>query len=171
MKRQSWVRTLVGAVVLSLLVGGSVSADRGVSATLGDVQISLQQAAFLSCHDLDYPVLRCFDTSSEMANEVQRRIRGNGLSDTQFAVLDVGYVIVYEHAGYSGSALSLSADQGWLSSIGWNDRISSFKSFGAAGNFRENSPASGFYYYFSSSSQVPTLNGTYNDKFSALYLN
>ena len=71
----------------------------------------------------------------------------------------------------TAAQVTLSTDQPWLSSIGWNDRISSFKSFGATGRFRENSPGSGFIYNFSSGAQISFLSGTYNDKFSAFDIN
>jgi hypothetical protein len=80
-------------------------------------------------------------------------------------------VIAYEHTSYAGSALGLTSDQPWLSSVGWNDRISSFRSFGVTGNFRENSPASGFIYTFGPNAQVAIVGSTYNDKFSAFYMN
>jgi len=86
-------------------------------------------------------------------------------------VIAAGYVTSYEHATYDGSQMTLSADQPWLSSIGWNDRISSFKSFGATGRFREHSPNGGLVYTFGSTSQVPILTSTYNDKFSVFDIN
>ena len=67
--------------------------------------------------------------------------------------------------------MTLSTDQPWLSSIGWNDRISSFKSFGATGRFLENSPGSGLVYTFGSGAQISFLSASYNDKFSAFDIN
>ena len=164
-------RELVGAILVSAILAVPVAASDPVTATRSGMPIDLGQAARLSCHDLDYPVLRCFASPDAMLLDAQRRLHEGGSAVRAVAVLDVGYVVVYEHATYGGSSMLLSADQAWLSDIGWNDRISSFKSFGGTGNFREHSPGSGFSYTFSPSSQVSSLSGSYNDKFSAFNLN
>jgi len=162
---------VVGALTLLVALGGSAVATEPISATLGGDAISLKEASSLSCHDFDYPILRCFVSVSEMERVVTERVRGQAKANGTLGGATTGYVTAYEHAQYAGSALTLSADQPWLLSIGWNDRISSFKSFGATGNFQENSPGGGFVYFFTSSSQVPSLSGTYNDKFSSFDIN
>lgn len=161
-------RTLVVAVALSLLAPAVAAADdRPI--LLGGETISVGQAADLSCHDLDQAAIHCFMDSSEMEAAIADLL-GN-LRDGGEGLLVVGYVTVYEDASYSGAARTLSTDYADLGSIGWNDRISSFKSFGATGNFREHTPAGGFVYSYSSGVTVPTLNGTYNDKFSLFNIN
>ncbi len=165
--QRRWVRALAGALVVSAVLGGSANAGR-LSARLGDVQISLGQAGGMSCHDLDYPVLRCFTSPDALDRDVAERLRS---TTTLAAVAATGYVTVFEHAGYDGARMTLSADQPWLSSIGWNDRISSFKSVGATGRFFENSPGTGFVYYFSSGAQISYVGNAYNDKFSAFDIN
>jgi hypothetical protein len=82
-----------------------------------------------------------------------------------------GYVEIFQDITYAGSAAILSNNVPWLSSIGWNDKISSFKSFGATGRFDENSPNGGFAYFYSSTAQVPNVGPAYNDKFSAFLIN
>ncbi len=165
--QRSWVRALVAALVVSAVFGGSVNAGR-LSARLGDAEISLGQAGAMSCHDFDYPVLRCFASPQALDLDVVRRVEMNAVPA---AVAATGYVTFWEHASYAGSQMTLSADQPWLNSIGWNDRISSFKSFGASGRFLENSPGSGFIYYYSSGVQVAYVGNFYNDKFSAFDIN
>lgn len=162
---------VVGGIMLWLFVVGSANAIDPISATFDGESISLKQASSLSCHDLDYPILRCFASATAMERAVALRVGLNAGAYGSLSVATVGYVTVYEHAQYAGSALMLSADQPWLSSVGWNDRISSFKSFGATGNFQENSPGGGFVYFFTASTQVPSLSGTYNDKFSSFDIN
>jgi hypothetical protein len=161
-----WVRALVCASVAVCGLVGSVGATDKVSATLGGHAISLEEAGKLSCHDFDYPVIRCFSSPAALQADVARR-SGAGRA----AALTIGYVTVFEHATYDGAQMSLSADQPWLSSIGWNDRISSFKSFGATGRFWENSPGGGLYYVFGSTAQISYVGNTYNDKFSAFDIN
>ena len=165
--QRPWIRALVGALVVSAFFGGSTNAG-GLSARLGEAEISLAQAGAMSCHDFDYPVLRCFASSQALDRDVAQRV---SMKSVPAAVLATGYVTVWEHAGYDGARMTLYADQPWLSSVGWNDRISSFKSFGASGRFLENSPGSGFVYFFSSGVQVSYLSNTYNDKFSAFDIN
>ncbi len=162
-----WVRALVGALVVSAALGGSANAGR-LSATFGETEISLDQAGIMSCHDFDYPVLRCFTTPAALERDVAERVR---IKFVPAAVAATGYVTFWEHASYAGNQMTLSADQPWLNSIGWNDRISSFKSFGASGRFLENSPGSGFIYYYSSGVQVSYVGNFYNDKFSAFDIN
>lgn len=169
--RSRGIRALVGATVLAMTFAVPISASSGLSATLADKSISLDRAGTLSCHDFDYPVLRCFSTPAAMSLDVAGRAEGRSVSKQGFEVSDSGYVIVYEHSLYAGNYMILSADQAWLSSIGWNDKISSFKSFGATGNFRENSPASGLIYFFGSSAQIAYVGDSYNDKFSSFYIN
>ena len=165
--QRRWVHALVGAVVLSAIFGGSASAGK-LSARDGEAEISLDQAGAMSCHDFDYPVLRCFASPQALDRDVAQRVEANAVPA---AVAATGYVTFWEHAGYAGSQMTLSADQPWLGNIGWNDRISSFKSFGASGRFLENSPGSGFIYYYSPGVQVSYLSNTYNDKFSAFDIN
>lgn len=166
-----WSHAIVGAtILLTVWVGGGAVAG-GLSATLNGTPISLERAATLSCHDFDYPVLRCFTTASAMEVDAARRATESGTGAAADSLASGGYVTAFEHALYAGAAVSLSTDQPWLGSIGWNDRISSFKSFGATGNFQENSPGGGFIFSFGVTTTVPSLNGTYNDKFSSFDIN
>ena len=162
-RRLLLVATFVG--MLSLLAGPA-SADNLVRVTYGDKVVRAADVASASCHDLDYPIIKCFATPAAMLLDagVRQQVR-------PLTALTTGYVIAYEHVGYAGSQLLLSANEAWLEDLGWNDRISSLKSFGATGNFRENSPAGGFIYAYSATTQVTTVGSTYNDKFSAFYIN
>ena len=81
------------------------------------------------------------------------------------------YVIVFEHGQYAGASMSLSQDYSYLGTIGWNDKISSFKSFGASGKFWENAPSGGFAYFFGSTTWVAYVGDQFNDRFSALDVN
>jgi len=163
------VLALIGAGLVALVMALPVGAADGVSATLGGKPISIERVGHLSCHDLDYPMITCFGTTEAMRSDVAHRLARS--SPEQASALATGYVIVYEHVSFAGANLLLSANQPWLSSVGWNDRISSFKSFGATGTFREDSPSGGFIYSYGPSTQVAGLSGTYNDKFSAFYIN
>lgn len=177
--RRAILCAVFGFVVVLVSPGTRVGAADDLSATLDGESIPLVEVGSHPCHDFDYPILRCFDTVAELnADLASRTHRLSGSANATSAAgtaaasaASTGYVIVYEHTAYGGVQLVMTQVQAWLSSIGWNDRISSFKSFGATGNFREDSPAGGFIYSYGSASRVPVLNGTYNDKFSAFYIN
>ena len=164
-----WGHAIVGAILLTVWVGSGAVAG-GLSATLDGTPISLARAATLSCHDFDYPVLRCFTSATAMGVDAARRASESKANVAPDSLIGGGYVTAFEHALYAGAAVGLSTNQPWLGSIGWNDRISSFKSFGATGNFQENSPGGGFVFSFGATTTVPSLNGTYNDRFSSFFV-
>jgi hypothetical protein len=161
------------AVLLALVVAGLLAPSTqatGVRASLDGRAIPLARVGDLACHDFEFPLIRCFDSAASLEADVTTKVTRRSRSP-ELAVAASGYVIVYEHAQYGGANPKvLSSDVAWLSDIGWNDKISSFKSFGASGVFYENSPNGGFGYYFGPTTRVPTLNSAYNDKFSSLYI-
>ncbi len=163
MKRRL-ARATAAATMFALVTSSVAAADR-VSATLDGHPIRIDRIADLNCHDFDYPVIRCFSSPAAVAADIAARTDSTD-GESSLGISSV-YVTVFEHAFYDGASMTLSSDRPWLSSIGWNDRISSFKSFGATGGFYEDSPSGGFYYTFGSTTQVSSLSGTYNDKFSA----
>ena len=159
---------LVALVVAGLLVPSAQAT--GLRASLDGRAIPLEQVSDLACHDFEFPLIRCFHSVASLDADVSTEVTRDDLSP-ELAVAASGYVVVYEHALYGGANPKvLSSDVPWLSDIGWNDKISSFKSFGASGVFYENSPSGGFGYYFGPTARVPTLNSAYNDKFSSFYI-
>jgi hypothetical protein len=161
------------ACLLALVIAGLVAPSTqaiAVRASLNGRAIPLEQVSDLPCHDFQFPLIRCFDSVASLDADVTTEVTRGDLSP-ELAVAASGYVVVYEHAWYGGANPKvLSSDVAWLSDIGWNDKISSFKSFGASGVFYENSPSGGFGYYFGPTTRVPTLNSAYNDKFSSFYI-
>jgi hypothetical protein len=158
-------RAVVTAVLLMAIAAPSAFGN-GLSATLDGKRIRIDRVSSLNCHDFDYPVIRCFSTADLIAADIGARLSGEAAGAR---LLLSGYVTAYQDAGYNGPSISMSTDQTSLSSLGWNDRISSFKSFGAHGGFYEHSPSGGTYYAYGSSTQVSSL-GAMNDKFSAFYI-
>lgn len=165
--RRPGMAALLGLVFL-ISAGPADAADRAIS--LDGEPISVERAAEIACHDLDPEAVRCFESTAEMEADIRVMLgMGQGMAA---AVLAVGYVIVYEDTLYGGASRTLSVDYANLSTIGWNDRISSFKSFGASGHFREHAnPPSGFTYSYGSSTQVSNVGSAYNDKFSYFLIN
>jgi hypothetical protein len=115
-------------------------------------------------------VLTCFASAAEMEEAAAARASsGAKASDAPLAPAATVYVIVYVDGAYSGAARALSQDYTYLGTIGWNDVISSLRSYGATGHFWENAPSGGFEYLFYPTTQVSYVGDYYNDKFSALY--
>jgi len=163
-------RAVVIAALLATIAAPTVGAGR-VRATLDGQTIPMERVGSLACHDFEYPLIRCFDSVASLESDVAIEIARQS-SGTALAALSIGYVVVYEHVLYAGyNPKVLTTDVAWLSDIGWNDKISSFKSFGASGQFYEHSPSGGLVYYYGPTTQVPTLGSTYNDKFSSFYIN
>jgi len=153
-------------LVAALLAATAPAADAGgISATLDGRPIGLGQVGALACHDLDLPVIRCYDTVAQLDAVVAATRSSADLATSG------GYVVVYQNSAYGGSNPKiLTTDVPWLSDIGWNDKISSFKSFGATGEFYEHSPSGGFIYFYGPTTQVPYVGDFYNDKFSSFYI-
>jgi hypothetical protein len=169
-------RHLGWLVVLGLLALGLAApvqaADR-LRATLDGKPISLDVASTLSCSDVDYPVLTCYRTSAELEAAMAATASSLDLamSGTALATTSTGYVVVFEHGQYAGAAMAYTHDYSCLCTIGWNDKISSFKSYGASGKFWENAPSGGFIYYFGPTTWVAYVGDQFNDRFSAFYMN
>jgi hypothetical protein len=146
--------------------------DPDLSATLDGVPIPLEAVGALACHDLQYPVIRCFSSVDDlMAVLGAPGTGGVGVTAGVSALAGGGYVIAFDQFQYGGSNPKvLSSDQSWLFLIGWNDVTSSFKSYGATGRWWEHSPSGGLRYSYGPSTQVPALSSTFNNKFSAFVI-
>ena len=164
-------RSVARAAAIAALLTAGLTPGVGAApiATLDGHAIALERASDLNCHDFEFPIIRCFESVAALESDVLVQV-ARQQSRTSFAVTTVGYVVVYEHAAYAGATKILVSDVPWLSSIGWNDKISSFKSFGATGAFNEHSPSGGFIYSYGPTSRIASLSGTYNDKFSSFFI-
>lgn len=167
--RGSIVRLIVSAALVTAVTAPKAEAA-SIVATLAGHAIPLAQVGRLACHDFDYPIIRCFGSVERLDAAVAARL-ASGTELVPASATSTGYVVVYENVAYGGAnPKTLSANVAWLSDIGWNDKISSFKSFGATGTFYENSPNGGFAYPYGSTTQVSNVGPAYNDKFSAFYI-
>jgi len=81
----------------------------------------------------------------------------------------LGYVRVYNDAGFDGASMVLSASYENLSTIGWNDRISSYKSVNAgSGVFSEHASGAGNDTSFCCNVNVSYVGAAKNDTFSSV---
>jgi hypothetical protein len=151
-------------MLLEALVVPQPVAGAEVTANLDGRPLPVSEINRFHCEALDYPRVHCFRSASDRDARVRSAVRAN-LS------LATGYVIAWQDAGFLGPSITLSGDVSNLGSLGWNDRITSFKAFsGASGRFYEHANYAGVYYAFCCGVQVSNVGQTYNDKFSSLDL-
>lgn len=167
--RQRLVRTLLALGVASgmMSAGGlTVQADdpasRGPTATLHGTPIPLVSVGNHHCHDLAWPVIRCFPTADDRDADAERTSRQQSLDS-------VSYVVAFEHDNYAGVSITFSRDQPNLSTIGWNDAITSFKSLnGGHPRFWDNANYGTPYWQWATGAWVPNVGSGPNDKISSL---
>ena len=140
--------------------GAALAANPGpeLSATLDGKPIPLEDVGKYYCDDFAYPEIRCWST----------RLLADSRALTVTVLTGIEYVTVYDGTGYSGSFMNISQDYATLSTIGWNDRISSFKGRnGETGTFYTDWFYSGSFWAFCCNSQLASL-GSYNNTFTSI---
>lgn len=169
MRARPWMVTVV---MLGLLLGTTPSALAGAvddgprSADLDGKPIALTSVALYHCHDLAYPVIHCFRTAAERDGLLEDVASRAGAAAAAAAVV---YVTVYEHATYFGASLAVSQDYDILATLGWNDRISSYKVRNSeSGVFHVDWFGGGAGDSFCCNQWVSSL-GSFNDAFSSVY--
>jgi len=163
---------MLGALSISQasVAGAGSSAD--LTAMLDGHRIDLQRVSDYHCHDLDYPVIRCYRSAEDLDRAIADRVGRDPGSLSPQGVTAVAYVRVYTDASYGGTSLLISTPYDHLGAVGWNDRISSFKTLtSAGGSFWQHDLHSGWAYPFCCSSTVPYVGDAYNDQFSSVYPN
>lgn len=103
-------------------------------AELDGQEISPTDVVRFHCHDLLAPVIRCFTTQAARDADIDQLAGASALTSSATgatgatSATSVIYVLAYEAINYGGASIALSQPQADLSSLGWNDVISSFKS-------------------------------------------
>lgn len=151
---------------------GMTGTDTGsVRAALNDQTIDLDQVSRYHCHDLEYPTLRCYRTAAELDQAIASAAMDSG-GESELAVLAVSYVRIYVDASYGGGSMVISYPYDRLGDIGWNDRVSSFKTLNnGGGRFWQHIYGEGWSYGFCCFTNVTWVGSAYNDKFSSVYPN
>jgi hypothetical protein len=146
------------------------STDSGPTITAEPVGRAIKPELISSfyCHDFDYPVIRCFRSALELeAAEASRASASEGLSAT-FTAAD--YVTIYDGTVWTGAYMDVSQNYDALFSIGWNDRISSYKARNSvSGKFWTDWFASGTARSFCCNTQVSSLPSNLDNAFSSVY--
>lgn len=158
------VLVLIFFVIVGLMTPRAAAAGL-VRAELDGHAIPVSAIPDLYCHDLDYPVIRCFRSAEALESGTAQALGSAPLGATALP-----FVAIYQDIELSGPYSLLAADYDNLSSIGWNDRISSFKSLnGYGGRFWTDAVHSGRLVGFAPGAIVTYVGDAYNDSFSSVY--
>ncbi len=125
--RTSMLALLAAAVLAVFAVATGTATTRATStpapvADLAGVLIPIGEVAAHYCHDLDYPRIHCFAQPEELESAVS----ATQTSRTLQVAAGAQYMKLFDLAGYTGTYIILSLDYNDLSTIGWNDRASSY---------------------------------------------
>lgn len=159
-----WVAVGMALAVLTALVVPKAASARngGASDPRADVRgrpIALAEVGRFYCHDFDFPRIHCFESSAELDAAVA----------TTLSVTAVDYVLVFENAGYNGASMYISSNYSALATVGWNDRISSFKGRNSqSGKFWTDWFYSGSFWSFCCNNQISSL-GSFDNTFSSVH--
>jgi hypothetical protein len=136
---------------------GKVVEDDTVIAYVDGRRISIDQISRYYCDDFSYPLIQC----SRLTLGAQARA-------LSASVAGVDYATIYDLTNYSGGFMHVSQDYGSLLSIGWNDKISSFKGRNSeTGRFWTDWYGTGTAWNFCCNQNVSSL-GSYNNTFSSM---
>ena len=157
----------VGSLGAGAPAAGGSSSD--VRADLEGKPIAIEDIHRYSCHDLEFPVIRCF--KSQAATE--RAIERASIAESGFAAmgtLGVTYVVAYDQAWFAPGTLYVSQVYDNLGAIGWNDIISSYRSVNnGSGHFAKDAFDNGLLTYFCCNVQVGWVGSSQNDSYSSIY--
>jgi len=164
-RRRAALVLLVTVLFVPPATATAAEAPSMVTADLAGRPIELGSVASLHCHDLDFPRIHCFETTT--ARDAAIAAAAGSLN--RLGATAVSYVVVYEHASYGGASLVVSQDYSSLTFIGWNDRTSSFKAQnGETGSFHWDwLYGGGIPYNFCCNQNVSSL-GIWNDNISSV---
>lgn len=155
----------VGALTSLALMPGGVRAATGavggpnLTATLDGRPLKLTSVANWYCDDFSYPQITCFSQAGDLAVHDAAILSTTSLE----------YVTIYDFTSYGGSFMQVSQDYTVLATIGWNDRVSSFKARNSLdGHFYTDWFYGGTGYYFCCNQNVPSL-GSFDNTFSSVH--
>ena len=159
-------RALLFGVLLALVPAAPVAAAPAqIKATLDGRPIKISEIPDYDCHDLEFPVIRCFATQAD--RDASLSVEAGSLE--ALAAAAVAYVTMYDGASFTGATFTASQNYDALVSIGWNDRVSSFRARNSeTGVFYVDWFAGGSSWSFCCNGQASSL-GSFNNTFSSVY--
>ena len=123
------------AAYATTTAANTTAADQmALRAELDGRPIALIDVSRFHCHDRAYPVIRCFGTALErdrdegVADAATKPATDGGGAEAITAAA-IPYVRWYLDANYGGPSFDAYIDYRDLGSLGWNDKISSFRTF------------------------------------------
>ena len=160
LRRRLAVLTAASLGLMAIAPGQALAQPQApaMSADLDGQPIPLTDVAKYACHDIAFPRIHCF--SSEAARDAS--------AAPLLASSSTTYVIVWADASYAGPSLIISQDYSAFVTVGWNDRISSFKAQNSTtGRFWTDWFYGGTADYFCCNQTVPYVGDAFNDTFSS----
>jgi hypothetical protein len=132
--------------------------DEAVVAYLDGHRIPIADVSLYACDDFSYPVIEC--------SSVPEIVETRGV--VQALLTGADYVTIYDLTNYGGGFMNLSQDYSALLTIGWNDKISSFKGRNSeTGRFWTDWFNTGTSWSFCCNTNFSSL-GSYNNTFSSV---
>ncbi len=168
------IMALAACLVVLLVLPGAASAhDSSVTGPPGPVvadlaghTIAVGEIPHWYCHDLDFPRIHCFATAAELEHALATHQSARP-AGTAGASIDLA---ICADANWQGGTTVISQAYPDLGTIGWNDKISSFKVLnGVAGHFATDIYNSGAYDYFAPYQLTTYVGNAWNDTFSSVY--
>lgn len=158
-----------GSPGLTAAAESAPASTAGFSATLDGEIADLATATKYHCHDLTPGILTCFRSADA------RDFDAEAATSTQGSAVELAgsgnYVIAWDYLGFAGSSVFLSQDYPYLSSLGWNDKISSYKAYMTrTGYFFQHAQYAGGVQAFCCNAEVTNVGATFNNAFSSLNL-
>jgi hypothetical protein len=177
-------RTVIGllvALALTILLPATgAEATRGVSAQpsapsvsawLDGRPIELATATKYHCHDVTPGYLTCFSDADDRDADASRALPEANDDESALAAASGAYVIAWDYTGYAGPSVMLTQDYPYLSTIGWNDKISSYKAYlQLTGYFYQHAQYAGSVQSFCCNAQVSSVGSSFNNTFSSMTL-
>lgn len=170
--RMSAIALVVAMLALSsgTPVSGASRANRSV-AIVADVDGRPIKPAEISryyCHDFDFPRIHCFAAGDRLRDAERARIATR--STLQTSVAANVFLTIFDGPNYSGAFMDVSQNYDALWTIGWNDRISSYKGRNLAkGDLWTDWFASGNGRLFCCNTNVASLAAGFDNAFSSVY--
>jgi hypothetical protein len=167
---------IAGVLAISMLwsvaaVSAASPPARSTEAIVVDVEGQQIKPALTSsfyCHDFDYPRIHCFRTAAKLKAAETTIFASRLAASPNFTSAD--YVTIFDGVAYTGAAMDLSQNYDALWSIGWNDRISSYKARNSvSGTFWTDWFASGTGRNFCCNTNVSSLPSDLDNAFSSVY--
>jgi len=166
-----------GIIGLTLLLGllpvyarpAGASEGPPIRAELEGLPIPAVDVGRYACHDLDFPLIRCFDTAAELEAAVVEHHTQQAPLGTTVTTTPGDYVKVFADRDLGGLPAYLSVSYDDLRIIGWNDRISSFEGLAGGGTFYRDIFRNGVSYPFGPYQIVTYVGDAYNDTFSSVW--